>query len=288
MCNSSQIICNCTGRCEGRNCLCYLNSTTCANLCHPRRDDSLLHDCSSLYPLAGDSESENSDFDTTDSDFTSHSILDSIVVREENILGRGNRVAQSRQSLGDRVCEEILDEEASLIVIARELNLPTLSTICEACEESALISRIERHGDFIKDLMRRYNILPVYTVFTQSREVGNRHRMGLRDIQRQVRISRSGYYGEAHAFVAPLILEDFTHSHGTHLCRRMIQIEERNQEGPHILIEVVTPSLLQVFIVEDMEIGYEDARDILLDPIAKDYGKLVSERQLVRKRARYS
>ncbi|KAH0603940.1 uncharacterized protein H6S33_006971 [Morchella sextelata] len=65
----------------------------------------------------------------------------------------------------------------------------------------------------------------------------------------------------------------------------MIQIEERNQEGPHILIEAVTPSLLQMFTVEDMEIGYEDARDILLDPIAKNYGKLVSERQLVRKRA---
>lgn len=96
-----------------------------------------------------------------------------------------------------------------------------------------------------------------------------------------------GYYSRAHPEIAALIGEDWGADHTDNLRHTSTSHNHTISDPGSFYLEVISPELMILWIVEDLRIGKAEALEILSSPLATAYGRLVREDDSVENQERH-
>jgi hypothetical protein len=171
------------------------------------------------------------------------------------------------------------NNQESLFDKARSQSWLSLELLRQRAQPDELRKRIDTPESIksITFIIQNYNRSFYYQSFLQRalEETSHGRERAHKEAWRWMDDIPSGYYSQAHADIGPMILESFVSNNTLALRSRMREIETPDVLYTQLLMEVIAPEFILTMIQQDCGISRSEARVILEDPRAMDYGRLV-------------
>ena len=175
-----------------------------------------------------------------------------------------------------------------------KVGLPMLNWLQHTTENSKIRERIElpRTRRDISRIIGGYFSSTFFAQFQAgiaTRQITTRRtESALQIAERQMDTPIAGYYSRAHPEIAALIGEDWGADHTDNLRRTSASHDHVISDPGSFYLEVITPELVILWIMEDLQIAKAEALEILSNPLAAAYGRLVLEAPCVEDQEQHS